>query len=115
MTREEIIDFCEMKAELEPENEDIFNCIIETLDRESYEDCVSRKAIEKLKRWRFSYNNYTTIPKSDLFVKLTDLIDLPSVTPIACIAKVTFDKDDLQELVDEKVKELRMQRGRRDE
>jgi hypothetical protein len=42
MTREEIIDFCEMKAELEPENEDIFNYITkalaqETTSRESYE------------------------------------------------------------------------------
>ena len=45
------------------------------------EDAVSRKAIEKLKRYRFSYDNDTTIPKSDLFVKLTDLRDLRSVAP----------------------------------
>lgn len=115
MTKEDVIDFCEMKAESEPENEDIFNYIIEALDRETYEDCVSRKAIEKLKRWRFSYNNNTTIPKSDLFVKLTDLRDLSSVTPVACIATVTLSKDDLQELVDGKVKELCMQRRREDE
>ena len=45
------------------------------------ENVVSRKAIEKLKRWRFSYDTNTTIPKSDSFVKLTDLRDLPSVAP----------------------------------
>lgn len=48
---------------------------------ESYEDAVSRKTIEKLKRWRFSYDTDTTVPKSDLFVKLTDLRDLPPVAP----------------------------------
>lgn len=42
MTREEIIDFCEMKAELEPENEAVFNYMAkalaqETTSRESYE------------------------------------------------------------------------------
>ena len=34
MTREEIIDFCDMKAQLEPENEDIFKAIIEALEQE---------------------------------------------------------------------------------
>ena len=34
MTREEIIDFCDMKAQLEPENEDIFNAIIKALEQE---------------------------------------------------------------------------------
>ena len=54
---------------------------IKVLEQEPCEDCVSRKAIEKLKRWRFSYDSNTTIPKSDLFVKLTDLRDLRSVAP----------------------------------
>jgi hypothetical protein len=52
-----------------------------TSKTEPYEDAVSRKAIEKLKRWRFSYDTDTTVPKSDLFVKLTDLRDLPPVAP----------------------------------
>ena len=34
------------------------------------------------------------------------LNELPPVTPTTCIAKVIFSKDDLQELVDEKVEEL---------
>lgn len=45
---------------------------------EPCEDAVSRKKIEKLKRWRFSYDTNTTIPKSDLFVKLTDIRALPN-------------------------------------
>ena len=52
---------------------------IEALSQESCEDAISRKKIEKLKRWRFSYDTNTTIPKSDLFVKLADIRALPSV------------------------------------
>ena len=58
------------------------NRAIKALEQESCEDAVSRQAIEKLKRWRFSYDSNTTIPKSDLFVKLTDLRDLRSVAPV---------------------------------
>lgn len=35
VTREEIIDFCNMKAHLEPENEDIFMAIIKALEQKS--------------------------------------------------------------------------------
>jgi len=34
MTREEIKDFCDMKAQLEPENEDIFKAIVKMLEQE---------------------------------------------------------------------------------
>lgn len=34
MTKEEIIEFCEMKAELEPGNEDIYEAIIKVLEQE---------------------------------------------------------------------------------
>ncbi len=83
MTKKEMIDFCEMKSQLEPENEDIFNHIAkileqETVPREHYEseylarkqaeyelwkikeqqpneDCVSRQAIlNKIKEVCFS-------------------------------------------------------------
>lgn len=33
MTKEEIIEFCEMKAELEAENEDIYEAIIKALEQ----------------------------------------------------------------------------------
>lgn len=48
MTREEIIEFCEMKSQLEPENEDVFNYIIEVLRKEPCEDCVSRQSVNEL-------------------------------------------------------------------
>lgn len=44
MTREEIIEFCEMNSQLEPENEDVFNYIIEVLRQEPCEDAISREA-----------------------------------------------------------------------
>ena len=47
MTREEIIDFCDMKAQLEPENEDIFKAIIKALEQESIFDKI-RAEIEQL-------------------------------------------------------------------
>ena len=34
MTKEEIIEFCEMKAELESENEDIYEAVIKVLEQE---------------------------------------------------------------------------------
>lgn len=40
MTREEIIDFCEMKSQLEPENEDIFSFIIKALNQEPQKPMV---------------------------------------------------------------------------
>ena len=43
MTREEIIDFCDMKAQLESENEDIFKAIIKALEQEPRWIPVSEK------------------------------------------------------------------------
>lgn len=48
---------------------------------ESSQDCISRKAVNKLKKYRFSYDTNTTIPKSDVFVKISDITNLPSVNP----------------------------------
>lgn len=48
MTKEEIIDFCEMKAELEPENEDLYNYIIKLLEQEPFinKHCISAGVCE---------------------------------------------------------------------
>lgn len=51
MTREEIKDFCDMKAQLEPENEDIYKAIVKALEQEPTtkndlgDDAVRRKAV----------------------------------------------------------------------
>lgn len=104
MTREKIIDFCEMKAQLEPENEDIFSYIIkvlkqETVPREHYEseylarkqteyelwkikeqqpsdDCVSRQAVLDTKV-------LIELPDGQSFYCISpeDVEELPPVTP----------------------------------
>lgn len=45
MTREEIIDFCDMKAILEPENEDIFKAIIKALEQKLMFECEGKTYI----------------------------------------------------------------------
>lgn len=74
--------FCEIDKEYngEPWNLlQILSNINILIGEEHSENAISRKKIEKLKRWRFSYDTNTTIPKSDLFVRLTDIRALPSV------------------------------------
>lgn len=56
MTKEEIIEFCEMKAEFEAENEDIYEAIIKALEKQPSEDTevikVSKGAV-KARQGRF--------------------------------------------------------------
>ena len=73
---------------------------IESLRKEPCADAVSRKAIVEMLNARVQGSVMTF----DHFIEL--LYKLPSVTPTECIAKITFNKDDLQKLVDEKVKEI---------
>lgn len=56
MTREEIIEFCEMKSQAEPENEDVFNHIIKVLEQKPCVDSISRQSVIKeiLKLWNCS-------------------------------------------------------------
>ena len=48
MTREEIKDFCDMKVQMEPENEDIFKAIVKALEQEPFinKPCVSSEVCE---------------------------------------------------------------------
>ena len=75
--------------------------IIETLDPENCEDAVSRAdLIDKLEVVDKRYG-------SDFYWEVRKIVDnLPPVKPVACIAKVTFNKEDMQKIVDEEVKEL---------
>lgn len=47
MTREDIKDFCDMKAQLEPENEDIFKEIVKMLEQEPCSNCIEFKRYAK--------------------------------------------------------------------
>ena len=51
MTREEIIDFCEMKSQLEPENEDIFNYIIKLLEQEPKTNVLDKIRAEIIEKY----------------------------------------------------------------
>jgi hypothetical protein len=80
---------------------EFYDMAIKALEQEPCEDCVSRQAV--LAR----INDWWGIASTSGEPTLCDCIrELPPVTPTTCIAKVTFSKDDLQELVDEKVEEL---------
>ena len=85
------------------------NMAIKSLEQQPSEDCVSRQNVINYIRTLSCDLSYWSV--TDEVVK--DIEKLPPVTPTTCIAKVTFDKDDLQELVDEKVKELAQHMGSR--
>lgn len=70
--KEELIDFCEMKSQLEPENEDIFNYIIEALEQDPCVDCISRdEAIRVAEQGQIQGYEW----------QFKKLCNLPSVTP----------------------------------
>ena len=48
---------------------------------EKCEDAISREAVEKLKKDRLSYDTNTTVPNTDIFVKIADIKELPPVIP----------------------------------
>lgn len=91
MTKEDVIDFCEMKAELEPENEDVFNYIIEVLEKEPSVDCIDRNALDEALYERFheedSPNNITDVRLGAVrnFVQ-----NFPSATPTCKKGKWEF-------------------------
>ena len=67
------------------------------------EDAVSREeVIDELNR--LGRNAFKDDTDYDNFFAFVD--GLPSVTPIKCIATVKFSKEDMQELVNEKMKDI---------
>lgn len=63
------------------EKELFMNWNADEVEGEECEDCISRKEVEKLKKYRLSYDTNTTVPKTDIFVKIAGIKELPSVTP----------------------------------
>jgi hypothetical protein len=87
MTREEIKDFCDMKAQLEPENEDIYKAIVKALEQELTtkndlgDDCVRRKAVlNTLERMDKVLDEDRTVDSYKELLKECYKV-LPSVTP----------------------------------
>ena len=71
------------------------------------EDAVSREdLIDKLENIDKRYG-------SDFYWEVRKIVDsLPSVKPVVCIGTVKFNKEDMQELVDDAVKELVLENAR---
>lgn len=59
MTKEEIKDFCDMKAQLEPENEDIYKAIIKALEQEpqTFKWCTNCKEYDQEKHCCHRWSN----------------------------------------------------------
>ena len=71
------------------------------------EDCVSR--VDLINKFEIVDKRYG----SDFYWEMRKIVDsLPSVKPVVCIGTVKFNKEDMQELVDEKVKELVLENAR---
>ena len=94
-------------------NYEAFKLAIEALEQEPCEDAVSRKAVLN------GIDNYIEKAQStgakDDFISFEELVvkALPPVTPVACIAEIKFSKEDMQKLVNEKIKEIAAESNKR--
>ena len=114
MTREEAIkeikNMAKFNYTLAPT--EVFDMAIKALEQEPCEDAVSRQTVSYIIKSHIheiitesgTDKNAHTNAVLRAIVNLVET--MPSVTPTACIAKVTFDKDELQKIVDEGVKDL---------
>ena len=109
MTREEAIEVLNT-YDISEDNEDTefknaLALAIKALEKEPCEDAVSRKAVaEIINRQRFG------IDKISMGIIKEKIESLPSVIPTMCIAAFRFSKEDMQELVNEKMKEIVVER-----
>ena len=85
---------------------------VKALEQKPNDDCVSRSmAINKLKEHYFDEKLQSAKDDPCVIDAMTDLDiriikELPPVTPTKCIATVKFSKEDMQKLIDEKMKEI---------
>lgn len=93
----------------ERETKEALDMAIKVLEKEPCEDCVSRQAVLAIAGDScLDLDSYENTKEFCEQIK-----ELPPVTPVACIATVKFNKEDMRELVDEKVKELMTMAGDR--
>jgi hypothetical protein len=113
MNKDNLIEFAKEQCEIFPEDSYMGEYLRETikmLQTEPCKDVISRKAvlntldnIDKVLDEDRTVENYKDLLKECYEV-------LPSVKPVACIAKVNFSKEDMQELIDEKMKDIAVER-----
>lgn len=72
MTREEIIDFCEMKSQLEPDNEDIFNSIVKFLEQEPCCNCIEFKRYAKQMGFRIERQSIPFLMHKEMDIPLLE-------------------------------------------
>ena len=117
MTREEAIaqlkmdrDLCNfnpMTGEEDPMNEDCrksaeaLDIAIKALERQ-LEDAISRKAVVKYIKASDAELGHDS--ENEMVVE--DILNMPPVTPVAYITTVKFSKEDIEELVNEKMKDI---------
>jgi len=87
---------------------------IKELEKEICEDAISRSSL--LNKLDDCYKEKIKVAPDNMaegFMQVGKLIrQEPSVRPVSCIATVRFNKEDMQKLVDEKVKELVLENAR---
>ena len=83
---------------------------IKTLEQEPCNDAISRKAVlDTLDKMDSVLDENRTVETyKELLTSCYN--DLPSVTPTKCIATVKFSKEDMQKLIDEKMKDIVVER-----
>lgn len=80
--------------------------ILDYLEQEPCEDAVSRKAVvEYIKASDAELGH-----DCEKEMVVGDILTMPPVTPTKCIATVKFSKDDMRELIDEKMKDIVVER-----
>jgi hypothetical protein len=92
-------EVADMSLDLDDVHYEALQMAIKALEQEPCEDAISRQSM-------LDYMKYLhdEMPEEE-FIK-----ELPSVKPVACIATVKFSKEDMQELVNEKMKDIVVER-----
>ena len=79
---------------------------VKALEQEPCEDCVSRTAVLEYIEGSDAELGHSSENK----LVCQDIKEFPPVTPTKCIATVKFSKEDIQELIDEKMKDIAVER-----
>lgn len=89
-------------------NENMYKAVMNTINNHIFEqsisdDCVSRQEIQQKINRLWNSNG----DKDYCMETLKDFVaEMPPVKPVACIAEIKFSKEDMQKLVNEKIKEI---------
>ena len=78
MIREEIKDFCDMKAQMEPENEDIYKEIVKILEQEPILDKIRAEIEQLTSRYTISRERggMGQVEWSDMLIKESEVLEI---------------------------------------